>query len=285
MDKIESDVNQERLLARTLIDLRQAYTRARMLLPALSMPEMLMLSGAIEQAKTEGMKTRTEVKALPASKRKQEAATDEVGLNEDEFPVASGSLSVTAGKTRVHMAVAAAKILAKDGPLSVRGLLEAIEARGWKLDSKSPNAPQIVRNFLKRNAKYFGSSVKDGEVRFRLKGAKVVEALPKRTAKKTPWRQKKDERNASRVMIIKALEKVSGPVSIRDIAEKMGRDTGAGIVPVMVALQDAGAVKKVKKDGDTLWDPNPEKLRDYKTSLNGMFTKDHVNVLNGVSHG
>jgi hypothetical protein len=55
--KIESDVNQERQLVRTLIELREVFTRAKMLLPSISLAEMLTLAGAMEQAKTAGMKT------------------------------------------------------------------------------------------------------------------------------------------------------------------------------------------------------------------------------------
>ena len=275
--EIESDVNQERLLARTLMELRQVFTRAKLLLPSLNLQQILMLAGAVEQAKTDGMRVKPKPTVVVA------------GFDGLHVPVVRNSLTVTIDKKKVHVAVAAAKAITEKGPLSVRELLDTFEAKGWKLNSKSSYPMQIVRNVLQRHDDHFAASTDGGVVKFRIKEPKAKAAKdenhPKETKeKKTPWRAQKDARAEARDAIVKTLVTVREPITIAALAEKMGRPNGAGIVPVMISLVEHGAVKKIERGGETLWDPKPDKLKEYSKANSTAFTKEHVSLLNGVSN-
>ncbi len=268
MSEIETDVTQERVLARTLIELRETYTRAKMLLPAVSLQEMLMLAGAVEQAKSAGMKT---------TPRKQGAEPEE------EVLVAGSSLTVSTGKGKQTMAlvVAVAKLLT-DGPMSVREILDAFKEKGWKLNTKTSYPMRVLRKALSRSDQHFATVHEGHNIKFKLKTSKrpTKQGKPKLTA----WQTQQRNRAGSRDKIVKTLAGVREPISIAALAEKMGRKNSVGIVPVMISLADAGAVKKVKKGDETLWDPVKDKLKEYGAANSVAFTKAHVSMLNGVSN-
>lgn len=285
MNKIESDVSHERLLAKTLIELRETFTRARMLLPSLSLPEMLTIAGAMEQAKTEGMKhlgqaLRTDTKALPARSKKAPSAFEIPGAIED-VPVLGNSLSVTIGKKEVHMVVAAARLLV-NGPLTIREMLDAMEKKGWKINSDSEHVYQIVRGLLVRQSKYFKSTNDNGSVKFALKRLK---------AQSKPVRVRKEAKAELRAKVVKTLSATDGTITTAALAEKLGLPNGQGLVPLLVSMKNHGAIKKSVKNVDgeevTLWTPNADKLQAYHSERsNGhVFNKGHVDALNGVSHG
>ncbi len=255
----ESNVNQERLLAQTLVELREVYTRARMLLPALSMPELLMLSGAIEQAKTAGM---AKTKAGPRAKTSRRKAPANPRKS---------SLSVFVGKDQKEFAFVASLLMEKKGPMTVRALLDTIKDRGWKLNTKSEWASQIVRVYLKRRKDLFTCSQVDGEMRFRLVGKRGRPAKAKGAS--SSWRAQKDARAKQREEVIRTLKRAESPLTINELGTKMGRKNGVGLVPILRAFQERGLVKQLPQgaDQEPLWDPVKDKLRAYKepSMLNG----------------
>lgn len=282
MAEIESDVNQERVLAKTLIELRQTYTRAKLLLPAVSLQEMLTLAGAMEQARTEGMKMKSEPKALPAkprSPKSKPAAQEEPKPTEEprDIPVKMfvNSPTVTIGRSSVHVVVAIARLLVKE-PMTIPEMLEAFEKRGWKLNTKTDFIYQVLRGQLDRHEEYFKSTKRpDGSVVYMMKN--IVTKKPTQT-------------NPDLKEVVKALI-TDGPITAADLALKVGRTNGQGLGPLLTSMRDSGAVKKkvATVDGQevTQWVPNADKLREYEAQRTNGFTSEHVAVLNGangVSH-
>lgn len=267
----QTDISSERALAKSLLELREVYTRVRLLLPSLSLQEMLVLSGAIEQAKTAGMKA----KALPAATAP--AAKPET---EEDGPSTSTGLTVTIDGSRTPLITAVRRLIAEFGPLSTRDIVGKFEEKGWVFNSRSTHPVSILRGALKRSD--LAQLNENGFIKFRLKDTKSAKPPASKKGKKTAWQAQRDDRAASRDQILKTLSTVREPITIAQLATKMGRSNGQGIVPVMMSLAQFGAVKKSTKGEETFWEPNRDSLKEYASQIGAsVFTKGDVALLNG----
>lgn len=268
----QTDISQERALAKSLIELREVYTRVRLLLPSLSLQEMLVLSGAVEQAKTAGMKA----KSLPTATA-QAAAKPET---EENGPSTSTGLTVTIDGSRTPLITAVRQLITEFGPLSTRDIIGKFEEKGWTFNSRSTHPGSILRGALKRSD--LGQLNENGFIKFRLKDTKSGKPPASKKGKKTAWQARRDDRAASRDQILKALSTVREPITIAQLAAKMGRSNGQGIVPVMMSLAQFGAVKKSTKGDETFWEPNRDSIKEYASQFGAsVFTKGDVALLNG----
>jgi hypothetical protein len=174
------------------------------------------------------------------------------------------------------------KLLAKE-PMSVRNILAKFEHEGWRFNTSSSYPSAVLRGFLKRQGYSFAyegtktmfSPRKDSDL-----GSKTPKTGK---GKRTAWQAQRDDRAKSKAQIIHALSVTREPISIAAIGEKLGRTNGVGIVPVLVSLHEYGAVKKLSKGGETLWDPVPDKLKNYSTEFE-VRLRARRPVLNGVNH-
>ncbi len=282
---VVSDVTQERLLARTLVELREVVTRARMMLPALSLHDLLMLAGAVEQAKTEGMKLRP--------KREDKPPIEEPEVMQPVLAVPlvkkPKSLMVHTDKGEDLTVVDAVKsVLSRNGSKTVREILDAFEVRGWKLITTSPYPTQILRMYLERNDDVFQrTSRKEGDKPVARFSRKEVKA---KATKDVKAKEPKGHPRAAKVyigdQIIRTLASLTKPVSTADLAKKINVERIQSLIPLLVSLRTYGAIKDTQKDGTHHWFPVIEKLRKYDAEHKGtaFFSKEDAKALNGVSH-
>jgi hypothetical protein len=273
MAEIESSITEERSLARTLLDLREAYTRARMKLPGSSLPELLMLAGAVEQAKTEGMRTKTGQKAL--------ATTSQVTR-----PASHTMMVSTGGKKPIYIVAAVSKLLEKS-PLSIKETIATFEKLGWKIKTSSNDPSRTIRQLLERHKETFERvESATGGVRYKLKGAQKATG---KSAPKVKSTGKKHLVKKATGRIIRALYEHNGkPLLSVDLAKMAGLASGQGLSPLLRSMRKEGAIKRVSvgKDGkDSLWDPVKEKLREYDAKHGGFaFSKGPAQLNGAGSH-
>jgi hypothetical protein len=278
-----SDVQQERLLARTLVELRESVTRARMLLPALSLQDLIMLAGAVEQAKTEGMKVSgtpsQETKPRRLRPSRPVTTMQPVVVQPVETPKPK-LLLVRTDKGDVLVAEAVTNLLRRANPKTVRELLDMFEEKHWKLLTTSPHPAQILRMSLERNDNLFQRIVKK-------EGDKSVARFARREGK---TKRTKGHPRAAKVyigdQILKALAALTKPISTAELAKKINVERIQSLIPRLVSLRAYGAVKNTQKDGAHYWFPVIDKLQEYDANHNGtaFFSKADAKALNGVSH-
>lgn len=291
MTQIESEVTQERQLAKTLVDLRQSYTRAKMLLPAVGFAEMMLLAGAVEQAKSEGMSARkgrpplaTTVPLVPR-------------LSSAEGP--GTRLMVSKGKGVVVSVLRALTDLLKEHkkPMSVRDILEGLAAKSWVLNSSSDHIDTILRCVLTRHRDIFKSVKKGNRIQYMARQEPVKRVRTRSTAKATPAVEMKpvkrirpsrvknppkvDSSKLRGLAVTTLMAHHGKPLTLAALAEKMGVDDARRIVALLSSLQKHGGVKQIKKDDTTIvWSP----IRDTLKTLGGKTESSESSAQNGVSH-
>lgn len=279
------EVQHERALARTFVELRQVVTRIRMAFPNLTIVEILMLAGIVEQAKSEGMKELGQSlrrvppkKAPPALPAKASAPPP---VKSKPTPPFERGLKVTVGTKNVPFITVASRLLVERGPMTLREIFDTFEEKGWKINTKSPHMQQVVRALLTREDKTFQKVASpNNEVKFRARANN-----PKRThAASNP--KGAPSKEVVRKQTLRLLAASHGkPISIADLAEKLKIPNAQRLVPLLVSLSESGAVKKLTKGDETLWEPFKDKIKAYDTERGGIvFSKAHVEALNGVAH-
>lgn len=272
MTQIESNVNQERTLARTLIELSNVFTRTRLMLPSASIQEILLLAGAVEQAKSEGLSIR---KGRPVGSKNKPAVEVVAGgpvrvkalspSPEKGFPQLVGikkvRLKVTINKKPVPVLEALCLFLTEQKePQTVRQVVEGFEARGWKINSasKKPLAAAF-RLILNRHTNVFKSVAKEGAVLYSMKNQ-----APAKSTKRTRDRFTKESQRV-REAVIATITTYGKPISTPDLAKKMNIDNAQRLSTLMVSLHNRGTLQKSSKNGAILWTLN----KDAAKMLNG----------------
>jgi hypothetical protein len=272
MAEIESNVTHERLLARTLVDLREVFTRAKMLLPAVSLQEMLMLAGAMEQAKTSGMKTQKEPQDTPARPKKRPGKVARGKAGKLTHKPAVLTATNAKGQTSPLVPVIAKIIASGNGPMSVESILSHIEAVGLKVNTTAGDLMRTVRGTIIRNSQGPGAVFKkitlaNRAVEYKLNKRGLTKKASKRAptprASRRPSKTKDVEQVRSEALRI-LTSHGGGPLTIQHVAGKLGLENGQRLVPLFVSLAEFGGLKKTVGDNDeTLWDPIKAKIREY----------------------
>ena len=274
----ESDVNQERRLARTLSELREVFTRAKMFLPAVSFTEMLLLAGAVEQAKSEGMSAR---RGRPPGIASKQAVQAVPALPASPSPsgkvVKRIRLSVGMKNKVVQILPALCMLLDKQKPMTVRQIIESMDAKGWKLNTMSSDVITTVRGVLNRHTKLFKSIVEDGAVLYSLT---YKQETSKRTKKLSPKKDARPLREAVTAALLAHGRPITGP----DLAKKMGIDNAQRLSMLLVSLRSKGSIKKISKNGTLFWTINKEQGRTLASEPQGKLLNGAPQETNGVAH-